>query len=394
MDLFDKCYNFTEAKIAIAAGYYPYFLPLTGNEGTEAVFKGKRLIMCGSNNYLGLTVDPRVRQAAIEAIEKFGSSCTGSRFLNGNLEFHEQLERELAAYVGKEAALVFSTGMQVNLGTISALIGRGDYVILDKEDHASIVDGAILSMGEIRRYAHNDMGELERLLSKLPTDKGKLVVVDGVFSMGGDLAPLPEIVALCKEYDARLMVDDAHGLGVTGGGRGTSWQMGVTEDVDLIMSTFSKSFASLGGFIAGDEPVIHYIKHHARSLLFSASIPPSSGRGRAGRAEDHARGAGTRPAVERDRRLYARGLQAAGLQHRQFGHADHPDHHRRPDAHADDLARAVRRGRVRQSRADARRAAGHGSAAHQLYGDSHQRSVGQGAGDLRAGGETGGVDLA
>ena len=276
MDLFDKCYNFTEAKIAIAAGYYPYFLPLTGNEGTEAVFKGKRLIMCGSNNYLGLTVDPRVRQAAIEAIEKFGSSCTGSRFLNGNLEFHEQLERELAAYVGKEAALVFSTGMQVNLGTISALIGRGDYVILDKEDHASIVDGAILSMGEIRRYAHNDMGELERLLSKLPTDKGKLVVVDGVFSMGGDLAPLPEIVALCKEYDARLMVDDAHGLGVTGGGRGTSWQMGVTEDVDLIMSTFSKSFASLGGFIAGDEPVIHYIKHHARSLLFSASIPPSA----------------------------------------------------------------------------------------------------------------------
>jgi len=276
VDLFDKCYNFTEAKIAIAAGYYPYFLPLTGNEGTEAVFKGKRLIMCGSNNYLGLTVDPRVRQAAIEAIEKFGSSCTGSRFLNGNLEFHEQLERELAAYVGKEAALVFSTGMQVNLGTISALIGRGDTVILDKEDHASIVDGAILSMGEIRRYAHNDMGDLERLLSKLPTDKGKLVVVDGVFSMGGDLAPLPEIAALCKEYDARLMVDDAHGLGVTGGGRGTSWQMGVTEDVDLIMSTFSKSFASLGGFIAGDEPVIHYIKHHARSLLYSASIPPSN----------------------------------------------------------------------------------------------------------------------
>jgi len=276
VDLFDKCYNFTEAKIAIAAGYYPYFLPLTGNEGTEAVFKGKRLIMCGSNNYLGLTVDPRVRQAAIAAIEQFGSSCTGSRFLNGNLEFHEQLERELADYVGKEAALVFSTGMQVNLGAISALVGRGDYVILDKEDHASIVDGAMLSMGEIRRYAHNDMGELERLLSRLPTDKGKLVVVDGVFSMGGDLALLPEIVALCKEYDARLMVDDAHGLGVTGGGRGTSWQMGVTEDVDLIMSTFSKSFASLGGFIAGDEPVIHYIKHHARSLLYSASIPPSN----------------------------------------------------------------------------------------------------------------------
>lgn len=276
MDLFDKCYNFTEAKMAIAAGIYPYFLPLTGNEGTEAIFGNKRLIMCGSNNYLGLTVDPRVRQAAIEAIERFGTSCTGSRFLNGNLEFHEQLERELAEYVGKEAALVFSTGMQVNLGTISALVGRGDYVILDKEDHASIVDGALLSLGEVKRFAHNDLDDLERLLKRLPADKGKLVVVDGVFSMGGDLAPLDELVPLCKKYGARLMVDDAHGIGVTGGGRGTAWQFGVTEGVDLIMSTFSKSFASLGGFVAGDEPVIHYIKHHARSLLFSASIPPSN----------------------------------------------------------------------------------------------------------------------
>ncbi|MEJ5198215.1 MAG: pyridoxal phosphate-dependent aminotransferase family protein [Anaerolineae bacterium] len=276
MDLFDKCYNFTEAKAAIAAGIYPYFIPLTGNEGTEAVFGNKRLIMCGSNNYLGLTVDPRVRQAAIEAIEKFGTSCTGSRFLNGNLEFHEQLERELAEFVGKEAALVFSTGMQVNLGTISALVGRGDYVILDKEDHASIVDGALLSFGETKRFAHNDLDDLERILKRLPADKGKLVVVDGVFSMGGDLAPLDELVPLCKKYGARLMVDDAHGIGVTGGGRGTAWQFGVTEGVDLIMSTFSKSFASLGGFVAGDEPVIHYIKHHARSLLFSASIPPSN----------------------------------------------------------------------------------------------------------------------
>jgi len=276
VDLFDKCYQFTEAKAAIAAGIYPYFLPLTGNEGTEAIFGNKRLIMCGSNNYLGLTVDPRVRQAAIEAIEKFGTSCTGSRFLNGNLEFHEQLERELAEFVGKEAALVFSTGMQVNLGTISALVGRGDYVILDKEDHASIVDGALLSLGEVKRFAHNDLDDLERLLKRLPADKGKLVVVDGVFSMGGDLAPLDELVPLCKKYGARLMVDDAHGIGVTGGGRGTAWQFGVTEGVDLIMSTFSKSFASLGGFVAGDEPVIHYIKHHARSLLFSASIPPSN----------------------------------------------------------------------------------------------------------------------
>lgn len=276
MDLFDKCYSFTEARAAIAAGIYPYFIPLTGNEGPEAVFRDRRLIMCGSNNYLGLTVDPRVRQAAITAIEKFGTSCTGSRFLNGNLEFHEQLEHELAEYVGKEAALVFSTGMQVNLGTISALVGRRDYVILDKEDHASIVDGALLSLGEVKRFAHNDLDDLERLLKRLPADKGKLVVVDGVFSMGGDLAPLDQIVPLCKKYGARLMVDDAHGLGVTGGGRGTAWQFGVTEGVDLIMSTFSKSFASLGGFVAGDEAIIHYIKHHARSLLFSASIPPAN----------------------------------------------------------------------------------------------------------------------
>ncbi len=276
MDIFDKCYAFTEAKEAIAAGIYPYFIPLTENEGTEAVFRGHRLIMCGSNNYLGLTTDPRVRQAAIDAIRRYGTSCTGSRFLNGTLELHEQLEHELAEYVGKEAALVFSTGMQTNLGTISALVGRGDFVILDKEDHASLVDGAKLSFGETKRFAHQDMAELERILSRLPADKGKLVVVDGLYSMEGDIAPLPELVPLCKKYGARLMVDDAHAIGVLGGGRGTAAHFGMTEDVDLIMSTFSKSFASLGGFIAGDEPVIHYIKHHARALIFSASIPPAN----------------------------------------------------------------------------------------------------------------------
>lgn len=276
MDLFEKCYGYTEAKQAIAAGVYPYFIPLTGNEGTTAVFHGRRLIMCGSNNYLGLTTDPRVRQAAIDAIQTYGTSCTGSRFLNGTLEMHEQLERELAEFVGKEAALVFSTGMQVNLGTISALIGRGDYVILDKEDHASIVDGAKLSYGEVKRFGHQDMAELERLLAKLSPDRGRLVVVDGLYSMEGDIAPLPELAPLCKQYGARLMVDDAHAIGVLGGGRGTAAHFGMTDQVDLIMSTFSKSFASLGGFIAGDEPVIHYIKHHARSLIFSASIPPSN----------------------------------------------------------------------------------------------------------------------
>ena len=276
MDIFEKCYGYTEAKEAIASGIYPYFIAMAESEGTEAVFRGRRLIMCGSNNYLGLTTDPRVHQAAIQAVERFGTSCTGSRFLNGTLELHEQLESELADWVGKEAALVFSTGMQTNLGVISALVARGDVILLDKDDHASLVDGARLALGETRRFKHNDMADLERVLASIPAEKGKLVVVDGLYSMGGDLAPLPEIVALCKRYGARLMVDDAHGLGVMGGGRGTAAHLGVTKDVDLIMSTFSKSFASLGGFIAGDEPVVHYIKHHARSLIFSASIPASN----------------------------------------------------------------------------------------------------------------------
>lgn len=276
MDLFEKCRNFTEAREAIQAGYYPYFIPLSDNEGTEAVYKGHRLIMCGSNNYLGLTTHPKVRQAAKDAIDRFGTSCTGSRFLNGTLELHEQLEHELAEWVGKPAALVFSTGMQTNLGVISALVGRGDVAILDKDDHASIVDGARLSWGETKRFRHNDMTDLARLLKEIPPEKGKLVVVDGLFSMEGDIAPLPELVPLCKQHGARLMVDDAHAMGVLGGGRGSAAHFGVTDQVDLIMSTFSKSFASLGGFIAGDEDVIHYIKHFARALIFSASIPPAN----------------------------------------------------------------------------------------------------------------------
>jgi len=276
MDIFEKCYGYTEARDAMREGIYPYFIPMAESEGIESVFHGHRLIMCGSNNYLGLTTDPRVHQAAIDAIKRFGTSCTGSRFLNGTLELHEQLEHELADWLGKEAALVFSTGMQTNLGTISALVTRGDLIVLDKDDHASIVDGARLGWGETRRFRHNDMKDLERILSKEADDRGKLVVVDGLYSMGGDLAMLPEIAALCKKYGARLMVDDAHGLGVMGGGRGTTVHFGLDREVDLIMSTFSKSFASLGGFVAGDEPIIHYIKHHARSLIFSASIPAAS----------------------------------------------------------------------------------------------------------------------
>ena len=276
MDIFSKCSEFTQAKEAMAQGMYPYFIPLDENEGTEVVYHGQRLIMCGSNNYLGLTTHPRVKQAACEAIDRYGTSCTGSRFLNGTLSLHHQLEHELAEWVGKEAALVFSTGMQANLGAVSAIVGRGDYVILDKDDHASIVDGARLGYGKIERYVHNDMAHLERVLQSLPAESGKLIVVDGLFSMEGDIANLPGIVPLVKKYGARLMVDDAHAMGVLGGGRGTAAHFGITEGVDLIMSTFSKSFASLGGFVAGDENVIHYIKHFARSLIFSASIPASN----------------------------------------------------------------------------------------------------------------------
>jgi len=274
MELFEKCYDFTRAKEIMAMGVYPFFIPLSDTEGTEVMIEGRSLIMIGSNNYLGLTTHPKVREAAIEAVRQYGTSCTGSRFLNGTLHLHVQLEEELADFVGKEAALVFSTGYQTNLGTISALIGRGDVVITDKEDHASIIDGCRLSYGKMLRFRHNDLDDLERVLKGCDPDQGKLVVVDGVFSMGGDIAPLPEIIPLCKQYGARLMVDDAHSVGVLGeNGRGTAAHFGVTDDVDLIMGTFSKSFASLGGFIAGDEPVIHYIQHHARSLIFSASMP-------------------------------------------------------------------------------------------------------------------------
>ncbi len=276
MDLFEKCWNYTDAKDLMESGFYPYFMPLDDTEGTEVTIGDKSLVMIGSNNYLGLTTHPKVREAAIEATRRFGTSCTGSRFLNGTLAWHLDLEKRLAEYVEMEAALVFSTGYQTNLGTISSLIGRGDYVITDKDDHASIVDGCHLSFGAMKRFRHNDLQDLERVLEKIPPEAGKLVVVDGVFSMGGDIAPLPDIIPLCKKHNARLMVDDAHSIGVLGGGKGTAAHLGVLDDVDLVMGTFSKSFASLGGFIAGSEPVIHYIQHHARSLIFSASMPPGN----------------------------------------------------------------------------------------------------------------------
>jgi len=276
MDIFAKSGQFTAAREAMAADLYPYFVPLDETEGTEVTVNGRSVIMIGSNNYLGLTTHPKVRAAAIEGIERYGTSCTGSRFLNGTLKLHLELEQRLADFVGKEAALVFSTGMQVNLGVISALVGPDDYVIIDKDDHASIVDGCRLSLGTMRRYRHGDLDHLERVLSKLPADAGRMVIVDGIFSMGGDIANLPELVPLCQKYGARIFVDDAHSLGVLGNGRGTAAHFGLTDDVDLIMGTFSKSFASIGGFIAGDEDIMHYVKHHARSFIFSASLPASN----------------------------------------------------------------------------------------------------------------------
>lgn len=272
-DLFDKISGFTMAKEAQALGIYPYFRALSDSEGTTATFEGKDVIMLGSNNYLGLTTDQRVRDAAAEALYRYGPSVTGSRFLNGTLELHLELERRLANFVNMEAALVFSTGYQTNVGTISALLGKNDVAILDKEAHACIVDGVMMSRGDMKRFKHNDPEDLERVLSKIPDDIGRLVVVDGVYSMGGDIAPLAEIVEVCKKYQARIMVDDAHGIGVMGGGRGTSYEFGMMDQVDLVMGTFSKSFASIGGFIAGTADVIHYIQHHARSLIFSAALP-------------------------------------------------------------------------------------------------------------------------
>lgn len=273
VDIFDKAVEFTRARDAQEMGIYPFFIPFDDSEGTIVRYEGREIIMIGSNNYLGLTTHPKVREAAIAATKEFGTSCTGSRFMNGTLALHEELEERLAAFVGKEKVLVFSTGYQTNLGVISAIVGRGDVVITDKEDHASIIDGCMLSFGEMKRFRHSEMDDFERVLSNLPPDVGKIVIVDGVYSMGGDIAPLPSLIALCKKYGARLMVDDAHSMGVLANGRGTSAHFGVTDDVDLITGTFSKSFASIGGFAGGDDQVMHYIQHHARSLIFSASLP-------------------------------------------------------------------------------------------------------------------------
>jgi len=278
VDLFAKCKNYTRAKEAMAAGMYPYFRPIQSGPGSEVIIDGKSMIMIGSNNYLGLTGHPKVVEAAIRAIKKYGTGCTGSRFLNGTLDIHEELEYRLAKFMNREAALCFSTGFQSNQGAISTLVGKDDIVFTDRADHASIVDGCRLAFGKMVKYKHNDMKDLERVLST-HKDKnvGKLIVTDGVFSMEGDIVHLPDLVRVAEKFGARIYVDDAHAIGVLGKhGRGTGEHWNMEDKIDITMGTFSKSFASLGGFIAGDEPIIHYIKHHARALIFSASMPPSA----------------------------------------------------------------------------------------------------------------------
>ena len=277
MGLLDKCREFTRAREVMAHGSYPYFHPIEESEASEVVIHGRRLIMAGSNNYLGLTHHPHVKEAAIRAVEKYGSGCTGSRFLNGTLDLHVELEDRLAKFMGREATLTMSTGFQVNLGVISTIVGKDDLVFCDRENHASIFDGCRLSFGRVRKYRHNDMEDLEQQLSQVPREQGKLIVTDGVFSMRGDLCHLPRIVELAEEHGATVMVDDANAIGVLGpNGRGTAEHFGLEDRVDLVMGTFSKSLACLGGFIAGTEEVIHYIKHTARAFIFSAAITPAS----------------------------------------------------------------------------------------------------------------------
>lgn len=276
MDLFGKINNDAVAD-ARKKNIYPYFHELESRQDVAVIMEGKRRIMLGSNNYLGLTTHPRVIEAGVAALREYGSGCSGSRFLNGTLTLHTKLERELAKFVGKEAVVTFSTGFQTNLGIISALVGKNDFVLCDKENHASIYDGCKLSYGTMLRYRHNDMEDLEKKLQSVPDSAGKLIVTDGVFSMGGDIANLPEIVRLAKKYGARTLVDDAHGLGVLGeGGRGTASHFGLTDEVDITMGTFSKSLASIGGFMAASGEVAEYVRHASRPFIFCASIPPAS----------------------------------------------------------------------------------------------------------------------
>ncbi len=273
--IFNKCSKFTRAQDLIKAGIYPYFQVVESAQEPEVVCDGRPMIMVSSNNYLGLTNHPEVKEAAIEAVRRYGTGCAGSMFLNGTLSIHKELEERLANFLGKEQAIVFPTGFQANLGAISALVGKNELIVIDKMNHASIFDGCRLSFGQIRKFRHNDMEDLERIL-QMNEGRNTLVVVDGVFSMEGDIIDLPGMVEVCRRYGAGIMVDDAHGIGVLGeNGRGTGEHFGLEDDVDLIMGTYSKSLATIGGCLAGDADIMDYLKHHARSLIFSASLPPA-----------------------------------------------------------------------------------------------------------------------
>jgi len=275
--LLDKCRQFTRAREVQAAGLYPYFKPISESEDTVVVIEGQKRLMLGSNNYLGLTHHPKVLEAASRALSRYGSGCTGSRFLNGTLDLHEQLEHALAEFTSKESCLVFSTGYQANLGLISGLVGRGEVVYLDKLDHASIVDGAKMSYGDTERFNHGDLAALERKMDRGLSGRGAMIVVDGVYSMEGDIADVPGLVRVARKFGAVLAVDDAHSVGVLGpNGDGTAAHFGLTEEVDIIAGTFSKSLASIGGFVAAPESVIHYLRHHCRPLMFTASLPPAN----------------------------------------------------------------------------------------------------------------------
>lgn len=276
-DLFDKCNKFTTARQAREDGTYPYFHVLESRQDTEVIMEGKRRIMLGSNNYLGLTVNERVVKAGIDAMKQYGSGCSGSRLLNGTLKLHLELEKNLSDFLRKEEAVTFSTGFQTNLGIISAIAGREDYILMDRENHASLYDACRLSYGKMVRYLHNDMADLSRKLQEIPLDCGKLIVTDGVFSMSGDICKLDDIVTLAKKHNARVMVDDAHGLGVLGkGGRGTAEYFGLEKEVDIMMGTFSKSLASIGGYMVADSYVSDYVRHVSRPFIFCASIPPAN----------------------------------------------------------------------------------------------------------------------
>ena len=310
-----KCYEYERADRARQAGLYTFFRPIESAQDPEVTVCGRRMVMLGSNNYLGLVNDPRVKEAAIQAVRKYGSGCAGSRWLNGTLDLHVRLEERLADFVRMESALVFSTGFQVNLGVISALVGRGDVAYLDKQDHACIIDGARLSFGRVRKFQHNDVDDLCRMMKVDGAEtKGRFIVIDGVYSMEGDIAPLPDVIAAARQFDAAVMVDDAHGIGVLGRtGRGTAEHFDLEQEVDIIMGTFSKSMASIGGFVAGDAKVIDFIRHNARTMIFSAAQPPASATAALAAVEIMESEPERRERLWENTRFFAGGLRSLGF---------------------------------------------------------------------------------